>query len=167
MRPFSSSPASPGIKSTSIPRAARISAARGLRASAINTFGMDRLAQLSGFGRVTLLVPGPVEPRQQQCYIGGLDRRARPDPQTRRRGAMTGDVIGRAFVFEPPGHRPGGTEAVVPRHSREPWIDDLELRRGRGDRRRVLGKEPRPRAGLDPGLERREALLRAGHETIQ
>src|SRR5271165_4644696 len=42
MRTFTSAGLRPGAKSTSIPRAAKISAARGLKASEINTFGIQR-----------------------------------------------------------------------------------------------------------------------------
>src|SRR5579864_5604991 len=109
MRRFNSSAARPGSRSTSMPRATKMSTARGLNASEINTLGILQLhwmgtrasrpptgrrpaVKLCGFGGLALFLPGPVEPRGQCLDVAGLDGGAGPDPQARRRGDVAGDV---------------------------------------------------------------------------
>src|SRR5271154_1290814 len=99
MRRRNSAAARPIATSVSIPRARKISAARGLNSSAINTFGMT--FSLRRLGGVALLVPGPVEPWQERLDIAPLDRRAGPDADPRRRGAVAGEGIAGAFGFQP------------------------------------------------------------------
>ena len=43
---------------------------------------------------------GPVEPGHQRLEVGGLDGRAAPDAQARRRVAIGADVVGDAFLLE-------------------------------------------------------------------
>ena len=43
---------------------------------------------------------GPVKPGKKGTKISGLDRSTAPDAQARRRVAVGGDVIGRAFGFQ-------------------------------------------------------------------
>src|SRR3546814_9085950 len=45
----------------------------------------------------------PVEPRAERFDIGGVDGRAAPDAQPRRRVAIARDVVCRAFGFEQAG----------------------------------------------------------------
>ena len=49
---------------------------------------------------VSNFVLGPVEPRPERFDVGGVDRRAAPDAKARRRVAIAGDVVGRAFRLE-------------------------------------------------------------------
>src|SRR5439155_18756426 len=67
----------------------------------------------SGFGGVALLLPGPVEPRQERLDIALLDRRPGPDADAGRRGAMAGEIVAGAFGLEPRRHRPDRLEPPV------------------------------------------------------
>ena len=48
--------------------------------------------------RSSRLLPGPVEPGPERLDVGGVDGRAAPDAQARRRVAIAGDVVGGAFA---------------------------------------------------------------------
>src|SRR3954469_12706492 len=128
---------SPVCISTSMPRSAKISTARGLRASAMNTLGMIVRSEknstretrvsaenakekdtyplrllcvlrldllLSRLGGGAFLGPGPFEPRQQRLDVAALDRGAGPDADTRRRGAVAGEVVAGTFGLDPRRH---------------------------------------------------------------
>src|SRR5207248_7112209 len=172
-----------------MPRAVRISTARGLSSSAINTFGIrnsgnerintgdvgvspspqsNKFATASlrdasdpsasrrcfvrsgGFGGLALLLPGPVEPRQKRLDIAPLDRRAGPDADAGRRGAVAGEIVPGALRFEPRGHSPHRREPRLAREGEEPRLDDFELWRRTGARRRVLRQKAQPRRPFFP-----------------
>src|SRR6202030_4600333 len=98
--------------------------------------------------------PGPIEPRQERLDIDRLDRRAGPDADARRRGAVAGEIIAGALGLEPGGHRAHRIEPRLLRQAEEPGLDDFELRRGAGAGRRILGEEAQPGAALLPGDDR-------------
>src|SRR5271168_5084787 len=103
----------------------------------------DRAMEKAASGNLrgaALFVPGPVEPWKERFDIGRLDGGSAPDAQAGGRRAVAGDVVGRAFLLEAPGHRPHGLKALLGREPGEPRFGYLELRRGAGDRGRVLGE---------------------------
>src|SRR5258708_8116295 len=144
------------MTSAAIPRAAKISTARGLNSSAINTFGIqfrprlttktrrwvcsscssclrgERHDEVQGsgcLGGVLLLLPGPVEPGQQRLDIALLDGCAGPDPDAGRRGAVARQIVSDALGFEPRGHPPDRLEPRLRREPGKPRIDDREFDR--------------------------------------
>ena len=86
----------------------------------------------------------PVEPGQQRLDVGGLDRRAAPDAQARRRVAIGADVVGHALLFQQRRQLLRRLGLLLRRQRREPGRDDLQADRGAGAGRRILGQEARP-----------------------
>src|SRR5256885_8989410 len=102
----------PGLKSTSQPRSAKISTARGDSSSEIRTLGFAIFA--------LDLAVGPVEPGHQGFQITFLDGGAAPDAQARRRVAVGADVVARLLAFEEVGHLLGGRRLLVGGQRGEP-----------------------------------------------
>src|SRR5580658_2079213 len=170
---LSSSGERPVMTSVSTPRSAKISTARGDRASEIKTLGMASIREgirtrrrRSGRGGAAQLAIGPVEPGQQRFDIAALDGGAAPDAQPRRRIAMTGDVIGDALGIEhrfEPLHR-GALRLDI--QALEPVIGDLEADRGPGPDRRIRRQEIDPGRPSHPLRDRREVGFGARHQCL-
>ena len=114
-----------------------------------DAFASRRLGELGFFLR-----EGPVEPVGQRLDVGGLDRRAAPDAQARRRVAIGADVVGDLLLFEQrrPALGEGGLRVGGER-------GDLPDRRPSGRRwcwsaSRGLGEEVDPGGLGDPVGER-------------
>src|SRR3990167_1516928 len=88
---------------------------------------------------------GPVEPRSERLDIGGVDRGAAPDAQTRRSIAIARDVIGGAFGLQQSGHLLD--ERLV-------GALDRQANAGLRARRRIGGEMAKPVARLDDTVER-------------
>src|ERR1700730_4707792 len=128
---------------------------------------INPIGHSSGLCGAALLVPGPVEPWEQRLDVGRLYGGSAPDAQAGGRWAVACKFVGRAFLLEPPGHRPHGLKAVLGGEPGEPRLGDLELRRGAGNRGRVLGERIGPGAFLDPGKKCRQVAFRPGDQPIE
>src|SRR5471032_2312727 len=125
----------PGLKSTSQPRSAKISTARGDSSSEMRTLGLAICGNSSGCFRAEFLFDlavGPVEPRQQRLEIALLDGGAAPDAQSGRGVAIGADVVARLLGLQQIGHLLGRCSLLVRRERGEPRRGDVEAYRGVG-----------------------------------
>src|SRR5689334_9550525 len=99
----------PGLKSTSQPRSAKISTARGLSSSEMRTLGFAMFSLDFGVS--------PIQPRQQRFQIALLDSGTAPDAQTRRGIAIAADVVAGLLAFQQVGHLLGRRGLLVGRQS--------------------------------------------------
>src|SRR5215510_7118147 len=164
-----------GWKSTSTPRSLKICTAAGDSASEMRTLGFIVItwtsvvpSALPAWQRLRARPPasagaralrrlgqrllgqriGPVEPRHQGLDVGGLDGRAAPDTQARRRVAVGRDVVGDAFLLQRRRHALGEGGLPVCRQPAHRRVANLEAYgRVRADRR-VRRQE------VDPGRAR-------------
>src|ERR1700744_1232215 len=106
----------PGLKSTSQPRSAKISTARGLSSSEMRTLGFAMCEDSSGRFRAECpfdLCVGPVEPWQQCLEVARLDGSAAPNAQPRRGIAIGAEIVARLLGLEQVGHLLGGRGLLV------------------------------------------------------
>src|SRR5471032_1824630 len=123
----------PGLKSTSQPRSAKISTARGDSSSEMRTLGLAICGISSGCFRAEFLFDlaiGPVEPRQQRLEIALLDGGAAPDAQTWRRVAVGADVVAGFLGLQQIGHLLGCRSLLVGGQRREPGGGNIQAHGG-------------------------------------
>src|SRR5690606_28620414 len=83
--------------------------------------------------------------------VRGLDGRAAPDAQARRRVAIAADVEGDLFFLEPSGDVLRDRGLTLGVEAGEPRIGELQADRGARTSLRPLGQEIDPGGPLDPG----------------
>src|ERR1043166_5437988 len=103
-----------GLTTVSTPRSAKICTAAGESLSEMRTRGA--MAASRRFAQCVLaLRERPIEPRGERLDVGGLDGRAAPYAQARRRVAIESDVVGDAFLLERRRHATGEGRLCVDR----------------------------------------------------
>src|SRR4029079_16127641 len=87
----------------------------------------------------------PVDPGRLLLHVRCLDGAAAPDAQTRRRIAVRGNVVARAFSFDQRDEFFHESPLRIDRQRGDRGIDDLQAHRSVRPRRRIFGQVRNPR----------------------